>query len=154
MSRSTHTQKLPNHRLTNAAKHLHHCMLVNQLQCTTHSASSGSLPLWYVSCQKTATMCAPVMAWSTAIQDDTFMNTVSSLLTLPQLSHQPFCRLLPYLAFLQQCLHPPSLHYYCILYLLHLQHLQLQNHRHQLSLKLPLCHTYVCDTQHSPCAAL
>ena len=47
VSRSTHTLKLLNHRLTNAAKHLHHCMLVNQLQCMTPSERFGFLLLWY-----------------------------------------------------------------------------------------------------------
>ena len=42
MSRSTHALKLPNHRLTNAAKHLHHCMLVNQLQCMIPQKDLGS----------------------------------------------------------------------------------------------------------------
>ena len=37
VSRLAHTLRLLNHRLTNAAKHLHHCMLVNQLQCMTPS---------------------------------------------------------------------------------------------------------------------
>ena len=45
MSRLTHALKLPNHRPTNAAKHLCHCMLVNQLQCTTPSEGSGFLLL-------------------------------------------------------------------------------------------------------------
>ena len=118
---------------------LHPCILASPLQDTTPSARSGSLPLWYVSCWKTATKCAPVMAWSTAVWDDTSMNVVSSPLTLPQMSHQPHCRLLPDLAFLQHCLHLPSLHNYCSPHLLHLQWLWLQNHRHQLPPKLPLC---------------
>ena len=129
----------PSHRQTNDANPLHPCTLANPLWCTTLSIRSGSLPLWYVSCQKTATKCAPVMVWSTTVQDDTSMNIVSSPLTLPQMSHQPHCRLLPDLAFLQHCLHLPSLHNCCSLCLLHPQHLWLQNHRHQLSLKSPLC---------------
>ena len=48
VSRSTHPLKLPNHRLTNVAKHLYHCMLVNQLQHMTPSEKSGFLLLWYM----------------------------------------------------------------------------------------------------------
>ena len=129
----------PSHRQTNDANPLHPCMLASLLQCTTPSIRSGSLPLWYVSCQKTATKCTPVMAWSTAAWDDTYLNAVSSPLTLPQMSQQPHCRLLPDLTFLHHCLHPPSLHNCHSLCLLHPQCLLLQNHRHQLSPKLPLC---------------
>ena len=46
-------------------------MSASLLQCMAPSARSGSLPLWYVSCWKTATKCAPVMVWSTATHDDT-----------------------------------------------------------------------------------
>ena len=129
----------PSHRQTNDANPLHPCMPASPLQCMIPSVRSGSLSLWYVSCQKTATKCPPVMAWPTAAQDDTFVNTVSSPLSLLQMSHQPHCRLLPDLAFLHHCLHPSSLHNCCSLHPLHLQHLQLQNLRHQLSLKSPLC---------------
>ena len=129
----------PSHRQKNIANLLHPCMLASPLQCTTQSARSGSLPLWYVSYQKTATKCTPVIMWSTTAQDDTFMNVVSSPLTLPLMSHQPHCRLLPDLSFLQQCLHPPSLHNCHSLCLLHPKHLQLQNHRHQLFPKSSLC---------------
>ena len=99
----------PSHRQTNDANLLHPCMLASLLQCTTPSIRSGSLPLWYASCQKTATKCTPVMAWFTATQDDTSVNAVSNPLTLPQMSHQPHHRLLPDLTFLQHCLHLPSL---------------------------------------------
>ena len=47
----------PSHRQTNDANPLHPCMLASPLQCMIPSVRSGSLPLWYVSCQKTATMC-------------------------------------------------------------------------------------------------
>ena len=40
-----HALKLPNHRPTNAAKHLCHCMLVNQLQHMTPSERFGFLLL-------------------------------------------------------------------------------------------------------------
>ena len=56
----------PSHRQTNNANLLHPCMLASPWQCTTQSTRSGSLLLWYMSYQKTATTCAPVMAWSTA----------------------------------------------------------------------------------------
>ena len=42
MSRVTHALNLLRHRLTNTAKHLHHCMLVNQLQHTTPFKRFGS----------------------------------------------------------------------------------------------------------------
>ena len=42
MSRSTHSLNLLRHRLTYAAKHLCHCMLVNQLQHMTPSKNLGS----------------------------------------------------------------------------------------------------------------
>ena len=42
-------------RQTNDANPLHPYMPASPLQCTTPSIRSGSLPLWYVSCQKTAT---------------------------------------------------------------------------------------------------
>ena len=74
----------PSHRQTNDANLLHPCMPVSPLWCTTPSISSGSLPLWYMSCWKTATKCAPAMAWSTAVWDNTFVNAVSNPLTLPQ----------------------------------------------------------------------
>ena len=56
----------PSHRQSNNANPLHPCMLASPLQCTTPFIRSGSLPLWYMPCQKTATKCTPVMAWSTA----------------------------------------------------------------------------------------
>ena len=45
VSRSTNIPKLLKHRLTNVAKHLHHCMLINQLQCMTPSERFGFLLL-------------------------------------------------------------------------------------------------------------
>ena len=45
VSRSTHTLKLLNHKLTNAAKHFGHCILVNQLQHMTPSIGFGFLLL-------------------------------------------------------------------------------------------------------------
>ena len=129
----------PSHRQTNDANPMHSCMLASLLQCMTPSIRSGFLPLWYMSCQKTATKCTPVMAWSTTVWDDTSVNAVSSPLTLPQMSQQPHYRLLPDLTFLHHCLHLPSLYNCHSLCLLYLQYLQLQNHRHPLSLMSPLC---------------
>ena len=100
MNKLMPTTMPPSHRQTNDANPLHPCMLASLLQCTTPSARSGSLPLWYMSCQKTANKCTPVMAWSTAVQDEAFVNAVSSILTLPLVSHQLYCRLLPHLTFL------------------------------------------------------
>ena len=111
----------PSHRQTNDANPLHSCMPARLLQCMTPSIISGSLPLWHMSCQKTATKCAPVMAWCNAELDDTSMNAVSNPLTLPQMSQQPLCRLLPDLTFLHHCLDLPSLHNCCSLCLLHMQ---------------------------------
>ena len=76
-------QMPPSHRQTNDANLLHPCMSASPLWCTTPTIRSGSLPLWYASCWKTATKCTPLMAWSTTARDDTFMNAVSSPLTLP-----------------------------------------------------------------------
>ena len=45
VSRLTHALKLLRHRLTSVAKHLCHCMLVNQLQCMTCSERFGFLLL-------------------------------------------------------------------------------------------------------------
>ena len=113
----------PSHRQTNDVTPLHPCMLASPLQCMTPSIRFGSLPLRYASCHKTATKCTPVMAWSTTTQDNTFVNAVSSPLTLPQMSQQPHCRLLPDLTFLQHCLHPSSLHNCHSPHLLHPQQL-------------------------------
>ena len=52
MSRSTHAPNLLRHRLTNAAKHLPPCMLVNQLQHRTPFKRFGFLLLWYASSPK------------------------------------------------------------------------------------------------------
>ena len=110
----------PSDRQTNEASPLHPCILASLMQCTTPSLRSGTLPLWYASCQKTATKCTPVMVWSTTTQD-TSMNAVSNPLTLTQMSHQPLCRLLPDLAFLCHHLHLLSLHNCHSLHLLHPQ---------------------------------
>ena len=71
------------------------------------------------------------------LHDDTYMNAVSSQLTLFQTPQQPHCRILPDLTPLCHSLHLPSLHNQCSLHQLHPQHLQLQSHRPQL---LPPCH--------------
>ena len=48
----------PSHRQTNDANLLHPYMPASPLWHMTPSIRSGCLPLWYVSCQKTATKCA------------------------------------------------------------------------------------------------
>ena len=144
----------PSHRQTNKVNLLHPCMPASLLWCITPPKRSGSLPLWYMSCWKMATKCTPVMAWSTTAWDDTFVNAVSSPLTLPQLSQQPHQRLLPDLTLLHHCLHPSGLHNCCSLHQLNPQCLQLQNHRHQLSQSCPCACAYICNTQHSPCGVL
>ena len=92
MSRSTHTLKLLRHRLTNIAKYLHHCMLVNQLQCMTPSEGFGYLLLWYASYHGTAIRYTPAMVPHTAACGDTFVNAVSKQLTLSQVAQLPHSR--------------------------------------------------------------
>ena len=132
---------------------LYPCMPASPLQCTTPSVRSGSLPLWYMSCQKTATKCAPVMAWSTAWWDDTPANAVSSLLTLPQMSQQPHCRLLPDLAFL----HHTCTHQACTTATASACHTHntcdSQTTDTSCPQRCPCVCTYICNTQHSSCAA-
>ena len=65
MNKLMPTPMPPSHRQTNDANPLHPYLPASLLQHTTPSVRSGSLPLWYMSCQKTATKCVPVMAWST-----------------------------------------------------------------------------------------
>ena len=113
LSRSTHAQKLPNHRLTNAAKHLHHCMLVNQLQCMTPSEGFGFLVLWYTSYHGTAIKYAPAMVLHTAKHGDTFMNAVSKQSTLSQVTQLPHHRLQLDTASQWHNLHCPYMHSAC-----------------------------------------
>ena len=111
-------------REINTANLLHPCMLVIPLPCMTPFTRFGSLLQWYASYLRTATKYAPsTMAWSTAAQDDTYVNAVSSQLTLFQTPQQACCRLLPDLASLCHSLDPPSLHNQHSLCQLHLQHL-------------------------------
>ena len=77
----------------NVAKHLHHCMLVNQLQCTTPSERFGFLPLWYVSIPRTAIKYAPAMVPHAATYGGTSVNAVSKQLTLSQVAQLPHHRL-------------------------------------------------------------
>ena len=141
----------PNHRQTITANLLDPCMLVSQLPCMTPFARLGSLLQWYESYPRTATRYAPAIVLSITTQDDTYMNVVSSLPTLFQMSQQPQCRLLPDLMSLHHSLHPPSLHNWCNLQLQHPQYLQLPRHQPQLfppcqlSQRLPL---HLC-LQHS-----
>ena len=123
MSRLTHTLRLLNHRLTNAAKCLHHCMLVNQLKCITHSKRFGFLLLWYASYHGAAIKYAPAMVLHTAACNDTFMNTMSKWLTLSQVAQLPHCRLW-HTASQWHNLHCPHLHCTYSPHLLHLQHWQ------------------------------
>ena len=124
MSRLTHTQKPPNHRLTNAANHLCHCMLVNQLQCMTPSERSGLLLLWYVSYHGTAIKYTPAMVPHTAACRDTFVNAVSKQSTLSQVAQLPHHRLWLDTTFQWNNLHCPHLHSAWSPHLLHLQHWQ------------------------------
>ena len=99
-------------RLTNIAKHLPHCMLVNQFQCTTPSERFGFLLLWYESYHRTAIKYAPAMVPHTATHGDTFVNTVSRQSTLSQVAQLPHCRLWLDIAFpvVQPALPQPAQH--------------------------------------------
>ena len=137
------------HRLINTAKLLHPCMLVSQLPCMTPCAKFGSLLQWYVSYPRTATRYAPVMVLFTAAWDDTYLNAVSSPLTLFPTPQEPHCRLLPDLMSLHHSLHLPSLHNWCSLHLFHPQSLWLWCHSCSCHTSCPKGHP--CNTQHSPC---
>ena len=93
VSRSTHMLRLLSHRLTNIAKHLHHCMLVNQLQCMTPSERFGFPLLCYMSYHRTPIKYAPAMVPHTAACRDTLVNTVSKQSTLSQVAQLPHHRL-------------------------------------------------------------
>ena len=116
---------------------LHPCMLASLLWCTTPSIRSGFLSLWYASCQKTATKCTPVIAWSTsATWDDTFCeHSVKPTDTTSDCHISHTAGSCQTCAFLQHCLHLPSLHNCCSPHLLHLQCMWLPDHRNWLSPK-------------------
>ena len=124
ISRLTHALRLLRHRLTNAAKHLHHCMLVNKLQHMTPSEGFGFLLLWYASYHGTAMKYTPAMVPHTAMHGDTFMNTVSKQLTLSPVAQLPHHRLWQDTTSQQHNLHCPHLHHTCSPHPLHLQHWQ------------------------------
>ena len=122
MSRLTHALKLLKHRLTNVSKHLHHCMLVNQLQYMTPPKRFGFLLLWYMSYHRTAIKYAPAMVPHTATHGDTFVSTVSKQPRLSQVPQLPHCRLQPDTTSQWHNLHCPHLHSTCSPHPLHLQH--------------------------------
>ena len=134
----THALKLLRHRLTNVAKHLHHCMLANQLQCMTPSEGFGLLLLWYMSYHGTAIKYTPAMVPHTATCRDTSVNAVSKQSTLSQVAQLPHCRLQQDTASQQHNLHCKNLHSICSPHLLHLQHWQLRWAKPQLSLPCQL----------------
>ena len=148
------SQMPPSHRQTNNANLLHPCMPASPLWCMTPSIRSGSLPLWYVSCWKTATKCAPVMAWSISTWDDTFMNIVSSPLTLPQMSQEPHCRLLPDLTFLHQPCTPQACTTAAASASCACNACDSKTTDTSCPWQCPCAYAYVCNTQHIPCAAL
>ena len=131
--------------LTNAAKCLCHCMLVNQLQCMTPSERFGFLLLWYVSYHGTAIKYKPAMVPHTAICRDTFMNAVSKWSTLSQVAQLPHHRLWLDTTSQWQNLHCHNLHSSCSPHLLHLPHWQCWWTRlhlfppHQLFKGMPQC---------------
>ena len=134
MSRLTHALRLLNHRLTNVAKHLCHCMLVNQLQCMTPSKGFGCPLLWYASYHRTAIKYAPAMVPHTATHGDTFMNAVSKQSTLSQMAQLPHHRLWQDTTSQWDNLYCPHLHCACSPHPLHLQHWQTRWTRLQLFL--------------------
>ena len=73
------------HRWINTVNLLHPCMLVSQLPYMMPFARFGSLLQWYVSYPRTATRYAPAMVLFTTTQDNTYVNAVSSPLTLSQM---------------------------------------------------------------------
>ena len=157
MSRSTHALNLLRHRLTNAAKHLHHCMLVNQLQHMTPSKRFGFLLLWYASSHRTAIKYAPAMVPHTAACGDTSMNAVSKQLTLSQVAQLPHCRLWQDTSSQQYNLHCPHLHHACSTHPLHLQHWQPRWTRLQAVPAMPAVpknapSTNACDIPGHTCA--
>ena len=134
MSRLTHALKLLNHRLTNAAKHLCHCMLVSQLQYMTPSERFGFLLLWYASYHGTAIKYTPAMVPHTAAPRNTSVNAMSKQWTLSQVAQLPHHRLQQDTASQQHNLHCPHLHHACSPHPLHLQHQQPRWTRLQLFL--------------------
>ena len=146
-----------NHKQINTANLSHPCMLVSQLPCMTPFTRFGSPLWWYASYPRTATRYAPVMVLFTTAQDNTYVNAMSSPLTLSQTPQQPHHRLLPDLTSLHHSLHLPSLHNWHSLCSFHLQCLQLWSHRPQLSPShsCPKGHpcAYACNTQCGPYAA-
>ena len=83
-------------------------MLVSPLSCMAPFVRFGSPLQWYTSYPRAVTKHTPAMIWSTAVRDDTYVNVVSSQLTLFQTPQQPHCRLLPDLTSLHHSLHLPS----------------------------------------------
>ena len=100
-----HTQKPPNHRLTNVAKYLCHCMLVTQLQCMIPSERFGFLLLWYMGYHGTAIKYTPAMVPHTASCRGTFVNAVSRQSTLFQVAQLPH-----HFSAAQPALPPPAQH--------------------------------------------
>ena len=135
-----------NHTYNTAFQHVKDAVISD----TTLQYFDPSLPI------RTATKYASATVLFTTTWD-TYMNAVSSMLTLFQMPQQPHCRLLPDPVSLYHNLHPLGLLSPCHLCLLHLQCLWLQTTDHSCS-----HHTncpkgnpcaYACDTQHSRCAA-
>ena len=143
VSRLTHALKPPNHRLTNAAKHLCHCMLVNQLQCMTHSERFGFLLLWYMSYHGTAIKYAPAMVPHTATCRETFVNTVSKQSTLSQVAQLPHHRLQ-----LDTASQQPNLHHATCT--VHAAHIHCTCHTHNPDEPGPSCSCHTSCSKESP----
>ena len=121
------------HKLINTANLLHTLYAGQPVAMYVPFTRFGSPLQCYGHYLRIATRYAPAMVLFTAIRDDTYMNAVLNLLTLFQTPQQLHCRLMPGPTSLCHSLHQPSLHSQCNLCLLHLQCLQLQSHRPQLS---------------------
>ena len=135
---------------------LHPCMPASPLWCTTPSVRSESLPLWYLSCSKdsyqvhTSNGVVYCIAW-----DDTSMNTVSSPLTLSQMSQQPHWQApaRPHIsAPLPAPFKPAQLHTVSTCCTCNACNSKTTDTSCPQS--WPCACTYVCNTQHSSCAAL
>ena len=157
VSRSAHALKPPNHRPTNAAKHLCHCMVVNHLWCMTPSERFGFLLLWYMSYHGTAIKYVPAMVPHTTTHGDTSVNAVSKQSTLSQVAQLPHHRLWLNTTSQWHNLHCPQLHRTCSPHPLHLQHWQPRWTRLQLFLHTSCSKectgTNTCDIPCHTCAA-
>ena len=82
------------HRLTNTAKHLHHCMLVNQLQCKTPSWKFW-VPATVITCPTMGQLSSRYQQWFHILphtETPLWTCNVKAVLTLSQVAQLPNCR--------------------------------------------------------------